>query len=71
MKSKNQWRTVGIAGLGVVALAVVAALTGKWPSIASIYPSFVGGVVGCVGAVAAKAFGEHKANAAAQPPAQP
>jgi energy-converting hydrogenase Eha subunit A len=60
---RNQWRTVGIAALGIVALGIVAALSGRWPSIATIYPSFVGGVVGCVGAVAAKAYGEHKVNA--------
>lgn len=68
---KNQFRTVAIAALGIVALGIVAGLSGRWPSIAGIYPSFVGGVVGCVGAVAAKAFGEHKVTAAAKPEATP
>jgi hypothetical protein len=60
---KNQWRTVAVAGLGIVSLSVIAGLTGHWTGIGAVYPSFVGGVVACVGAVAAKAYGEHKANA--------
>lgn len=60
---KNQFRTVAIAALGILTLGIVAGLSGRWTGIASVYPSLVGGVVGCVGAVAAKAFGEHKVTA--------
>lgn len=67
---KNQWRTVGISALGILTLGIVGALAGRWTGISAIYPSLVGGVVGCVGSVAAKAYGEHKANAA-KPEVQP
>ena len=45
----------GTSGSGIVALAAIGALAGKWSGIAAIYPAFVGGIGLCVSAVAAKA----------------
>jgi hypothetical protein len=61
----SQWRTVGVACLGIVALVGGLALTGVWPAASGSYGAFVSGVGVCVGAVAAKAFGQHAANAKA------
>lgn len=65
---KNQFRTVGIAALGILTLGIVAGLSGRWTGIAAVYPSLVGGVAACVGAVAAKAYGEHKVTAGVPEP---
>lgn len=66
---KPAWRTVVVAIVGVSALTGGLALIGLWPVAVASYPAFAGGIGFCVGAVAAKAYGEHKANAsAAEPP---
>lgn len=59
---RNQWRTVGVAGGGMLCLGWGLYMVAHWPPSAVVFPAYVGGVVACVGAVAAKAFGEHKVN---------
>ena len=65
-KELNQWRTVGIAALGIVAAFFGLLVTGHYPSAGAQYGAFVSGVGTCVGAVALKAWGQHKANAAVE-----
>lgn len=67
----NQWRTVLVTSLGMVCLLAGLALTGHWPATAASYAAFAGGIGFCVGAVAAKAYGQHKANAGKPEEAKP
>jgi hypothetical protein len=61
----SQWRTVGLAGFAIVALEGGLAISGHWPAASGQFPAFAGAVTGIVVAAAAKAWGEHKANAEA------
>ena len=60
----SQWRTVGLAALSVIILAFTLFAVGIWCPIAlSQYPTLAGVTATIVVAAAAKAYGEHKANA--------
>ena len=61
----SQWRTVGLGAFGISVLLGGLLICGHWPAASASYPAFAGAVTFCVGAVAAKAYGEHKANAEA------
>ena len=61
----SQWRTIGLAAGGLVALVLGLLIAGHFPLAAGQYPSFSGCVMGIVIATAAKAYGEHAANAKA------
>lgn len=66
MKELNQWRTVGIATLGILSALAGLVAVGHWPAASGQYGAFVSGVGTCVGAVALKSWGQHKANAAVE-----
>ncbi len=59
----SQWRTVGLAAFAIVALVGGLIVGGHWPAASGQFPAFAGAVTGIVVAAAAKAYGEHKANA--------
>jgi uncharacterized membrane protein HdeD (DUF308 family) len=59
---RSQWRTVIVALVGIVASLVGLLVVAHWPAANGAYPAFCGAVGFCVGAVSAKAFGEHKVN---------
>lgn len=59
----NQWRTVFVAGSGILALLLGLIVAGHWPSTNANYTAFALAVGGCVSAVAAKSGWQHKANA--------
>lgn len=63
MTQLSQWRTIGIAAGGMLALLLGLLICAHWPAALVAYPAFAGGVLGCVGAVAVKAAVQHRANA--------
>lgn len=64
-KEVNQWRTVGVAVLGMGLLLWGLWIAGEHPGAVAVYPSFAGGIGVVIGAVAVKAWGQHAANAKA------
>lgn len=55
----------------MAALLLGLLICGRWQLAVSCYPTFAGTVGICVSAVAAKAYGEHKAKAQAGAPGAP
>lgn len=60
---RNQWRTVLVALAGIFAALVGLVITARWPQANAAYPAFCGAVGFCVGSVAAKSYGQAKAEA--------
>lgn len=61
MKHPHPYRTVLVALAGMACLVGGLCVAAHWPAAASVYPAFVGGIVACVGAQAAKASIEKRA----------
>lgn len=57
----NQWRTVSVAVLGMLLLTAGLWLAGKYAGAVAVYPAFASGIGVVTGAVALKAWGQHKA----------
>lgn len=71
MNTHHPYRTVCVALAGMGTLLLGLLICGRWQLAASCYPTFAGTVAVCVSAVAAKAYGEHKAKAQAGAPGAP
>lgn len=67
---KSQWRTVGVAALGILSALGGLAICARWPAANAAYPAFCGAIGFCVGAVAAKSASQHRADAEASVEAQ-
>lgn len=65
----SQWRTVYVAGGGMLCLTVGLLIVGHWTGAGGAYGAFSLGIGACVSAVAAKAGWQHHVDAVnAEPP---
>lgn len=71
LNTNHPYRTVCVALVGMATLLLGLLICGRWPLAVSCYPTFAGSLGICVSAVAAKAYGEHKAKAHAGAPGAP